>query len=59
MDKDVVHIYTMKYYSSIEKNEVIPFAATWMNLENIKLSEGSQTEKKYTIWYHLYVEPKN
>ena len=39
----------MKYYSSIEKNEVIPFAATWMNLENIKLSEVSQTEKKYTI----------
>ena len=59
MDKDVVHIYAMKYYSSIEKNEVIPFAATWMNLENIKLSEGSQTENKYTIWYHLYVEPKN
>ena len=45
----MVHIYTMKYYSSIEKNEVIPFAATGMNLENIKLSEVSQTEKKYTI----------
>ena len=40
----------MEYYSAIEKKEVMPFAATWMDLESIILSEISQTEKdKYPI----------
>ena len=47
MDKDVVYIYTytMEYYSDIKKNEILPFAAIWMDLEIIVLSEISQTEK--------------
>ena len=36
----------MKYYSAIEKNRILPFAATWMNLEGIMLSELSQTERQ-------------
>ena len=39
------HIYTMEFYSAIKKNEIIPFAATWMKLEIIILSEVSQKEK--------------
>ena len=35
----------MEYYSAIRKNEILPFAATWMDLENITLSEVSQIEK--------------
>ena len=35
----------MKYYSATKKNEILPFATTWMNLEGIMLSEISQTEK--------------
>ena len=35
----------MEYYSAIKKNETLPFAATWMDLENIILGEVSQTEK--------------
>ena len=40
----------MKYYSAIKKSEILPFAATWMDLENVILSEVSQTEKDK---YHM------
>ena len=36
--------YTMGYYSAIEKNEIMPFAATWMDLKIIVLSKVSQTK---------------
>ena len=39
------YIYTMKYYSAIKKNEILPFATTWMELEGIMLSKISQSEK--------------
>ena len=39
------HIYTIEYHSSIKKNEIMPFAATWMDLKIIILNEVSQAEK--------------
>ena len=37
-------MYTLEYYSAIKKNEIMSFAATWMDLEIIILSEVSQTK---------------
>ena len=48
--KKMWYIYTMEYYSSIKKNELMPFAATWMEPEMIILSEVSQKEKDE---YHM------
>ena len=48
--KKMWYIYTMEYYSAVKKNEIMPFAATWMDLEMIILSELSQTEKDK---YHM------
>ena len=45
-----VHTHTVEYYSAIKKNEIWPFATTWMNLEGIMLSAVSHTEKdKYCM----------
>ena len=43
------YTHTMEYYSAIKKNEPKPFAAAWMDLEIIILSEVSQTEKYHMI----------
>ena len=40
----------MKFYSAIRKNKIMPFAATWMELEILILSEVSQKEKDK---YHM------
>ena len=40
---DVVYIYTMGYYAAIKRNEILPFATTWMELERIMLSEISHS----------------
>ena len=42
--KKIWYIYTMEYYSAIKKNEIMPYAAIWMDLEIIILSEISQTK---------------
>ena len=48
MDKE--DALCVEYYSVIKKNKILPFAATWMDLEGIVLSEINQTEKdKYCM----------
>ena len=48
--KKTLYTYTMEYYSAIKKNKIMPFAATWMELETLILSEVSQKEKdKYHV----------
>ena len=48
--KKMWYICTMEYYSAIKKNEIMPCAATWVDLEIILLSEVSQKEKDK---YHM------
>ena len=44
-DRENGYIYTMEYYSSIKNNESIKFLGRWMELENIILSEVTQSQK--------------
>ena len=48
--KKMWYIYTVEYYSAIKKNKIMPFAATWMELETLILSEVSHREKDK---YHM------
>ena len=48
--KQLWDIYTMEFYSAIKKKKILPFVTVWMDLENIMLSEISQSEKdKYHV----------
>ena len=51
------YINTKGYYSDV-KNEYLPFATTWMKLEDSMLNEVSQKEKTNTIRFHLHVGSK-
>ena len=55
MDKEVMYIYTMEYYSAIKRNAFESVLMWWMNLELIIQSEVSQKEKdKHHILMHIY-----
>ena len=43
----------MEYYAAIKKNEILLFAATWIDLEMIKLSEWSKSDTERQILYHI------
>ena len=51
--KKMWYICMMEYYSAIKKNEIMPFAATWMDLEIISLNGVSQKERQipYDLTY--------
>ena len=47
----------MEYYSAIKKSEIMPFVATWMDLESAIVSEVTQ-RRRNTILYPLHVDSK-
>ena len=50
-----IYIYMMEYYSVIRKNEIMPCAATWMDLEIFILSEvGKKEHNKYHMISFIY-----
>ena len=52
--KKIWYIYTMEYYTAIKKNEIMPFAATWIELDMIILNEvshGRERQTPYDITY--------
>ena len=66
-NKNAVHIYVhthththkMEYYLAIKKNEILPFATKWMDLESIMLSEISQRQILYDITYMWNLKKKS
>ena len=51
-------MYTMEYYSAIKKNEIMPSAAPWIDLEIIILIEVSQRQISYDIAYMWNMKKK-
>ena len=46
MDKELVYIYTVGYFSSIKKNEIMLSAAPWLDFDIIMLSEVNQIQRE-------------
>jgi hypothetical protein len=51
--KKMWYLHTMEFYSAMEKNEILSFTSKWMKLENIILSEVSQTQKTKNHMFSL------
>jgi hypothetical protein len=47
------YLYSMEFYSAMKKNEILPFASKWMELENIILSKVSQDQKTKNHMFSL------
>jgi hypothetical protein len=51
--KKMWYLYTMEFYSTTKKNEILLFAGKWMDLDNIILSEVSQIQKAESCMFSL------
>ena len=56
IDRDGTYIYK-EYYSAFKKNDIMPFAATWMDPETVTLSEVSQAEKHCIVLHCIVLHP--
>ena len=53
--KKMWHIYTMEYYSAIERNEIELFVVRWMDLESVIQSEIKSEREKEILYAHTYI----
>jgi hypothetical protein len=51
--KKTWYLYTMEFYSSMKKNEILSFTSKWMELENMVLSKVSQAQKAKNRMFSL------
>ena len=49
-------MFLMEYYSAVKKKKILPFETVWVDLENIMVSEISQSERKNSTRFNSYVE---
>jgi len=52
------YVYTVEYYSAMNKDSILPFMTTWKDLEHIMLISEISQRKTSTVWYHLHVKSK-
>lgn len=52
------YIHTIEYLSALKRKGIAMHGATWMNLEDIMLSEITQTQNDKNIRFHLYEVPR-
>lgn len=52
-DKHMVKA-TMGYYTAVKKKGLVKLTTAWMHLTDVMLSEGSWTQRKQTLWFHLH-----
>ena len=50
IDKKMCSIYTIQYSSAIKKKAIMPFAATWMDLESVTLTEVKSEKDILYMW---------
>ena len=54
--KNLRCMYTMEHYSALRKNEIMPFATRWMDLETFIPSEVTQRQISYSITYMWHLK---
>jgi hypothetical protein len=54
--KKMWYLYTVEFYSTTKKNEILSFTSKWMELENITLSDVTQTQKAKNCMFSLICE---
>ena len=50
-----VYIHIMEYYSAIKKNEIMSFAATWMDIQGIMLNEIKVRQRKTKLYLIIHM----
>ena len=56
MDKEDVYIYSMEYYSVLQRNGIVSYAEIWIDLETV--IQGEVRKRKVNIYYLLYMESR-